>query len=91
MIVLDVVLAGESGLDLCRALKSDLRTASIPIVLLSGLDRPGAGDATEAGADAFLPKPFSPLQLLGLVERLAEGSAATRSPRRRSTGATTRS
>ena len=73
MIVLDVRLAAESGLDLCRALKSDLRTASIPVVLLSGLVDLVPGDATEAGADAFLPKPFSPLQLLGLVERLAGG------------------
>jgi ribonuclease P protein subunit RPR2 len=73
VIVLDVRLAGESGLDLCRALKSDLRTASIPIVLLSGLVDLVPRDATNAGADAYLPKPFSPLQLLGLVERLAGG------------------
>jgi response regulator RpfG family c-di-GMP phosphodiesterase len=73
VIVLDVRLAGESGLDLCRALKSDLRTASIPIVLLSGLVDLAPNDAADAGADAYLPKPFSPLQLLGLVERLAGG------------------
>jgi response regulator RpfG family c-di-GMP phosphodiesterase len=73
VIVLDVRLAGESGLDLCRTLKSDLRTASIPVVLLSGLIDLAALDAANAGADAFLPKPFSPLQLLGLVERLAGG------------------
>jgi cyclic di-GMP phosphodiesterase len=73
VIVLDVRLAGESGLDLCRELKSDLRTASIPIVLLSGLVELEPRDAAEAGADAYLPKPFSPLQLLGLVERLAGG------------------
>jgi len=73
VIVLDVRLAAESGLDLCKALKSDPRTASIPIVLLSGLVDLVPGDAAEAGADAFLPKPFSPLQLLGLVERLAGG------------------
>jgi cyclic di-GMP phosphodiesterase len=73
VIVLDVLLAGESGLDLCRGLKSDLRTASIPVVLLSGLVDLAAGDAADAGADAYLPKPFSPLQLLGLVERLAGG------------------
>ena len=73
VIVLDVRLAGESGLDLCRALKSDLRTASIPIVLLSGLVDLMPRDAANAGADAYLPKPFSPLQLLGLVERLAGG------------------
>jgi ribonuclease P protein subunit RPR2 len=73
VIVLDVRLAGESGLDLCRELKSDLRTAAIPIVLLSGLVDLEPRDAVAAGADAYLPKPFSPLQLLGLVERLAGG------------------
>jgi ribonuclease P protein subunit RPR2 len=73
VIVLDVRLAGESGLDLCRSLKADLRTSSIPIVLLSGLVDLAANDAADAGADAYLPKPFSPLQLLGLVERLAGG------------------
>jgi response regulator RpfG family c-di-GMP phosphodiesterase len=73
VIVLDVRLAGESGLDLCRELKSDLRTESIPIVLLSGLVDLEPRVAADAGADAYLPKPFSPLQLLGLVERLAGG------------------
>ena len=76
VIVLDVRLGAESGLDLCRSLKSDLRTASIPVVLLSGLVDLAPRDAAEAGADAYLPKPFSPLQLLGLVERLAGGLGA---------------
>ena len=76
VIVLDVRLAGESGLELCRALKSDLRTAPIPVVLLSGLVDLAPDDAADAGADAYLPKPFSPLQLLGLVERLAGGLGA---------------
>ena len=76
VIVLDVRLGAESGLDLCRSLKSDIRTASIPVVLLSGLVDLAARDAAEAGADAYLPKPFSPLQLLGLVERLAGGLGA---------------
>jgi response regulator RpfG family c-di-GMP phosphodiesterase len=73
VMVLDVRLAGESGLDLCRELKADLRTGAIPIVLLSGLVDLEPRVAADAGADAYLPKPFSPLQLLGLVERLAGG------------------
>jgi response regulator RpfG family c-di-GMP phosphodiesterase len=67
-IVLDVSMPGESGLALCRRLKDDPATAEIPVVLLTG--SPVGEEAAEAGADAFLTKPFSPLELLGLIERL---------------------
>lgn len=73
VIVLDVMLPGQSGLDLCRELKSDLRTAMIPVVLLTGSIEVAPRQAEEAGADAFLEKPFSPLHMLDLVERLAGG------------------
>jgi ribonuclease P protein subunit RPR2 len=72
-IVLDVLMPGESGLDLCRALKSDPATAAIPIVLLSGSDGGSLVAADAAGADAYVRKPFSPLELLAVVERLAGG------------------
>jgi ribonuclease P protein subunit RPR2 len=67
VIVLDVQMPGTDGLELCRLLKADPPTASIPIILLSG----SALDDDDAGADAFLAKPFSPLQLLAVAERLA--------------------
>jgi response regulator RpfG family c-di-GMP phosphodiesterase len=73
VIVLDVLMPGESGLDLCRSLKSDPATASIPIVLLSGSDGGSLVAADAAGADAYVRKPFSPLELLAVVERLAGG------------------
>src|SRR4051794_792185 len=57
-IVLDVAMPGESGLSLCRRLKDDPTTADIPIVLLTGSLI--GEEAAEAGADAFLTKPFSP-------------------------------
>jgi ribonuclease P protein subunit RPR2 len=66
-------MPGESGLDLCRALKSDPATAGIPIVLLSGSDGGSLVAADAAGADAYVRKPFSPLELLAVVERLAGG------------------
>jgi ribonuclease P protein subunit RPR2 len=72
-IVLDVVMPRESGLDLCRELKARPETRSIPIVLLSGSRELASRESAEAGADAYLPKPFSPLQLLAVVERLAGG------------------
>jgi putative two-component system response regulator len=73
VIVLDVNMPGKTGLDLCRELKADAATRDIPIVLLSGSDDGTAAAAEEVGADAFLRKPFSPLELLSVAERLAGG------------------
>jgi ribonuclease P protein subunit RPR2 len=72
VIVLDVAMPGVDGLSFCRALKADPVTSTIPVVILSGSET--AEDAAKAvGADAFLEKPFSPLDLLALVEQLAGG------------------
>src|SRR5205823_9309649 len=72
-IVLDVNLPGMDGLAFCRQLKSERETKEIPIVVLSGSDGGTAEAALEAGAESFLRKPFSPLELLAVVERLAGG------------------
>jgi putative nucleotidyltransferase with HDIG domain len=74
-IVLDVRMPGMSGLELCRRLKTDPDTEGIAIVLLTGSDG-GKGSpevAQEMGADALMRKPFSPLELLAVVERLTGG------------------
>src|SRR5581483_10884745 len=70
VVVLDVSLPGASGLELARELKARPATAATPIVLLTGGDVAHA-DATAAGADALVRKPFSPLELLATVERVA--------------------
>ncbi len=67
--VLDVQMPGRSGLDVCRALRADPALASIRVVIVSA--NAVADDAKGAGADAFLPKPFSPLRLLAAVDALA--------------------
>jgi ribonuclease P protein subunit RPR2 len=72
-IVLDVNLPGVDGISFCRRLKRQRETKDIPIVILSGSDGGTADAALEAGAEAFLRKPFSPLELLAIVERLAGG------------------
>ena len=70
VIVLDVGMPGVDGITFCRGLKSDPRTREIPVVLLTGdADVELAG--WRAGAGAFVRKPFSPLTLLTVVERLA--------------------
>ena len=83
VIVLDVGMPGMDGLAFCRELKRDASTKSIRIVLLTGME-----DVEEvagaAGADALLLKPFRPLELLGVVERLAGASVGA--PMRRVNG-----
>jgi response regulator RpfG family c-di-GMP phosphodiesterase len=75
VIVLDVGMPGMDGLAFCRRLKDDRTTRSIPVVVLTGADGGTPAAADTAGADAFVRKPFSPLELLALVERLAVGIA----------------
>src|SRR5438477_4384984 len=73
VIVLDINMPGTTGLELCAELKGSPATREIPIVLLTGSDRGTSADAKRAGADAFVRKPFSPLELLSVAERLAGG------------------
>ena len=69
-IVLDLHMPGESGTELCFRLKADERTCTIPIVLLTGAEPEVARRAQLAGADALVRKPFSPLELMAIVQRL---------------------
>ncbi|HEY0753149.1 MAG TPA: response regulator [Ktedonobacteraceae bacterium] len=68
LLLLDMLLSGMDGREICRSLKSQDRTRHIPIIFISA--QPGAQKmASEAGADAFLAKPFALDDLLGLVAR----------------------
>ena len=73
VIVLDVNMPRTTGLELCAELKADPRTRAIPIILLTGSTGGTSAAAKSAGADAFVRKPFSPLELLAVAERLAGG------------------
>ena len=73
VIVLDVNMPGTTGLELCAELKRDPATADIPIILLTGSTGGTNAAAKRVGADAFVRKPFSPLELLAVAERLAGG------------------
>jgi ribonuclease P protein subunit RPR2 len=73
VIVLDVMMPGMDGIEFCRELKSDRETREIGVVLLSGTEGGARIAADAAGAEAYVPKPFSPLELLAVVERLSGG------------------
>ena len=73
VVVLDVSMPGTDGLTFCRQLKADPATAHIGVVLLTGSEGGTELAAQASGADAFLRKPFSPLELLNAVERIAGG------------------
>ena len=73
MTVIDLLISGGNGLELCRQLK---QRSDTPILAISTLDSSDA--ALEAGADAFLQKPLDPLQLVSAVKDLLGASAFLR-------------
>jgi DNA-binding response OmpR family regulator len=74
LILLDVILPGISGFEVCSALKRDDRHKSIPIVILSGITK-GSGKSDEhwkelSTADAFISKPFRAHHLISRIDEL---------------------
>jgi CheY-like chemotaxis protein len=71
LLLLDVVMPGPTGFDICRKLKSGHATALIPVVLVTALeDKESRVKGIEAGADDFLSKPVNPSELLARVQTL---------------------
>ena len=71
IVVLDVGLPATDGLTLCRELKRSSGNENVAVMLLTGADTTEE-EARAAGADALFRKPFSPLELVGRLERFAE-------------------
>jgi DNA-binding response OmpR family regulator len=72
LVLLDLMLPGQyDGFDVCRRLRAEPATRSIPVVIISALeDEESRSRAREAGASAYYTKPFSPIALLKEIERL---------------------
>ena len=71
LVVLDVSMPGATGLEVCGALRADAATAGCRVLLLSaGASPDDVACALSAGADAYLPKPFTVAGLVGQVREL---------------------
>ena len=73
LILLDVMMPGMNGMEVSRALCADPVLSGIPVVMLSALGNKGDIEAgLQAGARAYLVKPFSPFELLDKVAALID-------------------
>ena len=81
LILLDVMMPGVDGFDVCRALRSDQRTHRLPIVFVTAIDDIKQRNETlKLGADDCIKKPIGPRELVnrvrGVMERRGLASAA---------------
>src|SRR5690606_7420716 len=78
VVLLDVMMPGMDGFEVCRRLKADTATQHIPIVMVTALDQiSDRVRGLEAGADDFLTKPVNDLQLMTRVKSLVRLKALT--------------
>jgi two-component system chemotaxis response regulator CheY len=75
LVFLDVDMPRLDGIEACRRMRAEDTSAGATIVMLTAAHGDSVErEAEDAGADLFLTKPFSPLELLRLVDRLGEKS-----------------
>jgi DNA-binding response OmpR family regulator len=79
LVILDIGLPGIDGFEVCRRIRSD---SAVPILMLTARDEePDRVAGLEVGADDYVPKPFSPRELVARVKAILRRSEAT--PRER--------
>ena len=72
LVIMDIQLPKQSGLEATRELRADPATAGIPIIVITSFALAGDEEkAREAGAAAYLAKPYSPRELLQMIRNLA--------------------
>ena len=83
LVVLDVELPDISGREVCRRLKASPETATIPVLMLSGvyIDPADRSQALEDGSDAYLTKPVTARELTATARALLRAASAERKTR----------
>lgn len=78
IILLDIMMPGMDGFEVCERLKANPKTAHIPVVMVTALDQPSDRvRGLKAGADDFLTKPVNDLQLIARVKSLVRLKAVS--------------
>ena len=78
IVLLDVMMPGMNGFEVCRRLKNAATTAHIPVVMVTALDQPGDRlQGLDAGADDFLTKPLDDAALFARVRSLVRLKSVT--------------
>ena len=72
LVFLDLNIPGTSGADVLRELKGDPETRDVRVIIVTATGEEGREQVISLGADEYFTKPFSPLALLGTVERVLE-------------------
>ncbi len=72
LILLDIVMPGQSGLELCRTIRANQALATVPIIFCSSKrEQFDKFWALRQGGNAYIAKPYAPKELLGLVSQYA--------------------
>lgn len=77
LILLDVMMPGDDGWEVCKKIKADEKTKAVPVVMFTVCSEHwSAAKSKECGSDAQIDKPFEIEDLLGTVEKVLQESTA---------------
>ena len=71
LVILDLMLPGMDGFEVCSRIKSDPRSSKVPVIILTARkNNLDMERGVKAGASAYITKPFKSAQLIGTIERI---------------------